>query len=85
MDRFPSLSSGIQENPSRPTRVLSPLLAPMLAHEAARPSCVCCGEAVVWSAWVKDMQLLPLGQGKFYARCADCQEKDASFKDGAAV
>jgi hypothetical protein len=81
-ERFPSLSAGLSRpSPQEEAAVLSPFVPPLIAHEAATPSCVRCRAPLSWEAWARDLQMLPLGLGKFYARCEACREKDATFKD----
>lgn len=90
LSSFPSLSSGLSSGLSagpapslRETkgRQLPAFVSPLLAHEASAPTCVRCGAGLSWCAWMRDIQLLPIAQGKFYARCEACREKDATFKD----
>ena len=80
-DRFPILSVGLSEAPPPGSAPLAPFFSPLVAHEAAAPGCVRCGASLGWEAWMRDIQMLPLGLGKFYARCEACREKDATFKD----
>lgn len=88
LDDFPALSSGLQaeEGESQPGlregKVFPPFLSSTVAHKAALPACVACQRPVDWERWVASLGVLPLGRGKFYGRCCECEEKDASFKDG---
>ena len=86
LDDFPALSCGLQavEDERQGLRVekVSPFLSSTVAHRAVFPACVACQRPVDWERWVASLGMLPLGRGKFYGRCCECEEKDASFKDG---
>jgi hypothetical protein len=81
LDRFPSLCAGLVQPSPQEAAPLAAFVPPLVAHEAVAPSCVCCRASLTWEAWARDLQMLPLGLGKFYGRCEACREKDATFKD----
>jgi hypothetical protein len=80
---MPSMCHGLGH--SIPSALKLPsLLSPMTATSATSPACLHCENRISWGDWYEDANVLNIGPGKFYARCALCRANDASFKDGPA-